>query len=69
MKVKGVHDSEMLVILGLIWAIPMLKKPKGVGGLEIKMMGARSGYLYEEVGARVRSFELEKGFSKLKIWD
>lgn len=37
----GLHDSKVLMVLGFIWAILMLKKPKGVEGLEIKMMGAR----------------------------
>ena len=32
LKAKGVRDSKVLMILELIWANLMLKKPKGSGG-------------------------------------
>lgn len=32
LKAKGVRDSKVLMILELIWANLMLKKPKGCGG-------------------------------------
>lgn len=38
------NDTKVLMILGLLWAVPILKKiPKGVEGLVIKIMGVRKG--------------------------
>lgn len=57
LKAKGVCDSKVLMILELIWANLMLKKPKALD----------QDNEAKKLGARVRRFELLKGFYELKI--
>lgn len=55
------NDTKGLMILGLLWAVPILKKSqKG-----LKDYGGKKRFVcIKEVGARVTFF-----FSKLEIWN